>query len=186
MPIVLASASPRRQELLQNAGIDFVVRPANIDEVQLPGEDPAGFAERMARDKARAVRGSVAENVILGADTVVVVGDQVLGKPSDPEDAGRMLRLLSGRRHFVITGVCLIGPDFEDVRSERTAVHFTGLTDAEIRDYVASGEPMDKAGAYAIQGRASRWISKIEGDYSNVVGLPVDLVLRMLHEHGVL
>jgi septum formation protein len=184
MPIVLASASPRRQELLKNAGIHFVVRPANIEEIQHAGEAPVAFAERMARDKARAVRASVPDCVILGADTVVVAGDQVLGKPSDAEDAVRMLRLLSARQHFVITGVCLIRADFEDVRSEKTAVHFTPLTDAEIRDYVATGEPLDKAGAYAIQGRASRWISKIEGDYFNVVGLPVDLVWRMLREHG--
>ena len=147
------------------------------------------FAESMARDKARAVRASAPERLILGADTVVVVGDEVLGKPSDAEDAARMLRSLSNRQHFVITGVCLIGAgfqgtDFEDVRSEKTAVYFTQLTEAEIRDYVSTGEPMDKAGAYAIQGRASRWISKIEGDYFNVVGLPIDLVWRMLREHG--
>jgi septum formation protein len=185
MPLVLASASPRRQELLRNAGISFSVHPANIDEIQHAGEDAAIFAERMARDKARAVRALFPDSLVLGADTIVVAGDQILGKPSDAEDAARMLGLLSDRQHFVITGVCLIGTDFEDVRSEKTAVHFTALTDAEIRSYVATGEPMDKAGAYAIQGHASRWISKIEGDYFNVVGLPVDLVLRMLQEHGV-
>jgi septum formation protein len=184
MPIVLASASPRRQELLKDAGIDFVTLPANIAEVQRAGEGAAYFAERMARDKARAIRASDPESVVLGADTIVVARDQVLGKPTDPADAVRMLRLLSGRQHFVITGVCLIGADFEDVRSERTAVHFTAVTDAEIRDYVATGEPMDKAGAYAIQGIASRWIPRIEGDYSNVVGLPVALVYRMLKEAG--
>src|SRR5579863_3079819 len=190
MPIVLASASPRRQELLKNAGINFVVRAANIDEVQKLGEGAAYFAERMARDKARAIRASSPRSMVLGADTIVVARDQVLGKPTDAADAVRMLRLLSNRQHFVITGVCLIGTDpqgldFEDVRSEKTAVHFAALTDAEIRDYIATGEPMDKAGAYAIQGHASRWISKLEGDYSNVVGLPVDLVRRMLQEHGV-
>jgi septum formation protein len=116
---------------------------------------------------------------------VVVAGNQVLGKPSGTEEAVRMLRLLADHQHFVITGVCLIGADFEDTRSEKTVVHFTPMTAVEIRDYVATGEPMDKAGAYAIQGRASRWISKIEGDYCNVVGLPVDLVGRMLREHGV-
>jgi septum formation protein len=190
MPIVLASASPRRQQLLNDAGIEFVVRPANIEEVQQDGEFALSFAERMARDKARAIRASSPESVVLGADTIVVARDQVLGKPTDAADAVRMLRLLSNRQHFVITGVCLIGTDFqgtdfEDVRSEKTAVHFAALTDAEIRDYVATGEPMDKAGAYAIQGHGSRWISKIEGDYNNVVGLPVDLVLRMLQEHGL-
>jgi septum formation protein len=186
MPIVLASGSPRRQELLKDAGIEFVVRPANIEEVQRTGEGAAYFAERMAREKARAIRASAPESVVLGADTIVVARDQVLGKPTDAADAVRMLRLLSNRQHFVITSVCLIGADFEDVRSEKTAVDFAALTDADIRDYVATGEPMDKAGAYAIQGRASRWIEKIEGDYFNVVGLPVDLVLRMLREHGSL
>jgi septum formation protein len=190
MPIVLASSSPRRQQLLKDAGVEFVVRPANVDEIQQPGEGAAYFAERMARDKARAIRALAPESVVLGADTIVVARDQVLGKPTDAADAVRMLRLLSNRQHFVITGICLIGTDsqgtdFEDIRSEKTAVHFAALTDAEIRDYVATGEPMDKAGAYAIQGGASRWISKIAGDFSNVVGLPVDLVLQMLREHGV-
>src|SRR5271165_2703383 len=114
MPIVLASASPRRQELLQKAGISFVVRPANIDEVQRDGEGAVSFAERMARDKARAVRGLVPQSVVLGADTIVVARDQVLGKPADAADAVRMLRLLSNRQHFVITSVCLIGADFQD------------------------------------------------------------------------
>ncbi|SRR6266566_1689687 len=184
MRIVLASASPRRQELLRNAGIDFVVQPANIEEVRLAGETATRFAQRMAREKAQAVRKSHPEEWILAADTVVVVEDEVLGKPADERDASRMLRLLGGREHQVITGVCLLGADFEDVRSESTAVYFSMMTDAEIQDYIATPEPMDKAGAYAIQGIASRWISKIEGDYSNVVGLPVDLIWRMLREHG--
>jgi septum formation protein len=185
MRIVLASASPRRQELLRNAGIEFVVSPANIPEVRHHGEAPQIFAERMAREKARAVWDSDEHQNVLGADTVVVVDDLVLGKPEDQQDATRMLRLLSGRKHHVITGVCLVRSGFEDVRSETTAVHFLALTDADIREYIASGEPMDKAGAYAIQGMASRWISRIEGDYSNVVGLPVELVLQMLRDHRV-
>jgi septum formation protein len=185
MPITLASASPRRQELLKNAGIEFVVKPANIPEVRRQGEAPQTFAERMAKEKARAVWHGNKDKHVLGADTIVVVDDLVLGKPEDEQDAARMLRLLSGRTHQVITGVCLIGSNFEDVRSETTAVHFAGLTNADIRDYIASGEPMDKAGAYAIQGAASRWISKIEGDYSNVVGLPVALVLQMFRDHRV-
>jgi septum formation protein len=192
MPIVLASASPRRQELLKNAGIEFVVQPANIPEVRDENEPALSFAERMAVEKARFVwkkikneRGGVPQYV-LGADTIVVVDDLVHGKPEDPEDAARMLRELSGRKHHVITGVCLIGNDFEDLRSETTAVHFAALSDTDIHDYIASGEPMDKAGAYAIQGAASRWISKIEGDYSNVVGLPTALVLQMLREHRVI
>jgi len=193
MTIVLASASPRRQELLTNAGIEFVVRPANIPEVPLPDESPKAFAERMAQEKARAIRDNVEtayprnQNslAILGADTVVVIGNEVLGKPANSDDAARMLRLLSGHEHSVITGVCLSGENFEDVRSEITIVHFGELSESDIKSYIKTGEPMDKAGAYAIQGMASRWISKIEGDYNNVVGLPVDLVLQMLREHGV-
>jgi nucleoside triphosphate pyrophosphatase len=185
-PIVLASASPRRQELLKNAGIDFVVRASDIPEVPLAGENPQAFAERMAIEKARAARAATPEGIILAADTVVAVDTEILGKPENAGDAQRMLRLLSGRTHEVITAVCLLGKNFEDARSETTGVHFTAMSDAEISEYVASGEPMDKAGAYAIQGRASRWISKIEGDYYNVVGLPVDLVWRMLREHAVL
>jgi septum formation protein len=183
MPIVLASASPRRQQLLTNAGIEFVAKPANIPEVRQRNEAPQAFAERMAREKARAVWAGTRDEYVLGADTTVVLDDLVLGKPEDEEDAARMLRLLSGRKHDVTTGVCLIGNNFEDVRSETTAVYFSALSDAGIRDYIATGEPMDKAGAYAIQGMASRWISRIEGDYSNVVGLPVALVLQMLREH---
>ena len=193
MPIVLASASPRRQELLKNAGISFVVKPANIPEVRQPRESAKSFAERMAQEKARAIFAGGNDEYVLGADTVVKVGgtgvspvddELVLGKPEDRDDAARMLRLLSGRKHQVITGVCLIGPAFEDVRSETTAVFFAALSDADIYEYIATGEPMDKAGAYAIQGGASRWISKIEGDYSNVVGLPVALVLKMLRKRG--
>jgi septum formation protein len=197
MTLVLASASPRRQELLRNAGIEFVVQPANIPEIPMLSESPKEFAERMAREKARAIWNGAGSAhplqrpqkggaiTVLGADTVVAVEDQVLGKPRDSEDAVRMLRLISGRKHFVITGVCLLADGFEDVRSETTPVYFSELSEPEIRNYVDSGEPMDKAGAYAIQGLASQWISKIEGDYNNVVGLPVDLVLRMLREHGV-
>ena len=184
MPIVLASASPRRQELLKNAGIEFIVHPANVAEERRAGEPPRTFVERTAQEKAVAVRPLFPEWTVLGADTAVVVDDEVLGKPRDREDAARMLRMLRGRKHLVITGVCLLGNNFEDVRSETTEVHFSALNDAEIRDYIATGEPMDKAGAYAIQGVASRWISRIEGDYSNVVGLPVDLVWRMLGDHA--
>ena len=187
--LVLASASPRRQELLRNAGIDFISHPVSIPEVPLPGEPPQALAERLAREKALAVGEPALGNFVLGADTVVVVDGQILGKPRDRDDASRMLRLLAGRSHRVITGVCLKSPLSErsegpaDVRSETTLVTMDGLTDAEILAYVATGEPMDKAGAYAIQGMASRWIPGIEGDYFNVVGLPVSLVWRMLQEH---
>ncbi|MBZ5628272.1 MAG: Maf family protein [Acidobacteriia bacterium] len=183
--LVLASASPRRQELLRNAGIAFSVRPADVPEVSLPGEPPLDYAQRLARDKARAVRRQVAgSDLVLGADTIVVVDEHILEKPADTADAARMLRMLSGRTHQVTTGVCLIGDGFEDVRAEITEVTFDRLTEEEIAFYVAHGEPMDKAGAYAIQGIASRWICRLDGCYFNVVGLPVPLVYRMLREHG--
>ncbi len=195
--LVLASASPRRQELLRNAGIPFVVQPTDIPEAPQAGEFPQACAERLAREKALAVFHDRPHDIILGADTIVIVDSQILGKPRDPADAVRMLRLLSGRSHQVITGVCLVGPPselrtgnrelttaFEDTRSETTLVTMDAFGDDEIQAYVATSEPMDKAGAYAIQGMASRWISRIEGDYFNVVGLPVSLVYRMLREHG--
>jgi septum formation protein len=193
--LVLASASPRRQELLRNAGIPFTVYPADIPEQPKPGESPRECAERLAREKALAVSRRHPADLVLGADTIVVVDGEILGKPHDERDAGRMLRLLSGRTHQVTTGVCLVGPlrtgnqkletGFEDTRSETTLVTMTTLTDEDIRCYVATGEPMDKAGAYAIQGMASRWIPHIDGDYFNVVGLPMALVCRMLQEHGL-
>jgi septum formation protein len=182
--IVLASSSPRRQELLRNAGISFVVQAADILETPRTGEEPRALAERLALEKANAVFLQRPSDFVLGADTIVVVEAQILGKPRDEADAARMLRLLSGRSHRVITGVCLMGPGFVDVRSESTVVSVSKLSEQDISSYVATGEPMDKAGAYAIQGIASRWISRLEGDYFNVVGLPVGLVYGMLKEHG--
>jgi nucleoside triphosphate pyrophosphatase len=196
--LVLASASPRRQELLRNAGIPFVVQPTDIPEIAREGESAKACAERLAREKALAVFRGRPEDLILGADTIVVVDGEMLGKPCDAEDAARMLRMLSGRTHQVTTGVCLVGSTalitensqlttgFEDVRSETTLVTVHPLTDNDILFYVSTGEPMDKAGAYGIQGMASRWISRIEGDYFNVVGLPVALVCGMLRERGIL
>jgi len=187
MALILASASPRRQELLRNAGIEFKVHPANVPENIFPGESPEAYARRLAVAKARKVCETHSADQVLGADTIVVVDDSILEKPSDLQDAARMLRLLSGREHRVITGVCLITPDAkpgqparEDIRHETTHVTMKSLTEEDIRTYVAHGEPMDKAGAYAIQGLASRWIPKIEGCYFNVVGLPVPLVSAML------
>jgi septum formation protein len=139
----------------------------------------------MARQKARAVLPTVGAGVVLGADTVVWIDHELLGKPENAEDAVRMLRRLSARKHQVTTGVCLVGEGFEDVRSATTVVRFLPLSEEEIRDYVRSGEPMDKAGAYAIQGGASRWVRAVEGDYTNVVGLPVQLVRRMLLDNGI-
>jgi septum formation protein len=183
--IVLASASPRRQELLHNAGIAFKVHPAHIDESARPGESAKDCAERLAREKASAVAKLHRSDVVLGADTLVVIDDQVLGKPSDSADAARMLRMLSGKKHEVITGICIVARGQCSVASETTTVHMSEVSEKEITDYIATGEPMDKAGAYAIQGIASRWIPRIEGDYSNVVGLPVALVYRMLKEKGL-
>ena len=180
--LVLASASPRRQELLRAAGIAFEVQPAHIPEDPLPGEAAKTCAERLARDKALFVARQCPQDVVLGADTVVVIDNQILGKPTNPADAARMLRMLSGREHQVITGICLVVSGECAVGSETTSVTMSAFSEKEIADYVATGEPMDKAGAYAIQGIASRWIPRIEGDYSNVVGLPVAMVWRMLHE----
>jgi|SRR5271156_233456 septum formation protein len=185
--LVLASASPRRQELLRSAGIPFEVQPAHIDEDPQPNEAAKDCAERLAREKALTVARQRPNNndIVLGADTVVVVDGQLLGKPADSADAARMLRLLSGRRHQVITGVCLVFKGEPKVSSETTVVTMNELANQDILDYVASGEPMDKAGAYAIQGLASRWIPRIEGDYGNVVGLPVALVWRLLRQAAV-
>ena len=184
--LVLASRSPRRRELLRNAGITFEVQPAHIPESPLPGEAARDCAERLAREKALAVARRRPHDIVLGADTVVVVDGQLLGKPSDAADAARMLRLLSGREHQVVTGVCLVVKGHSSVASETTLVTVSEVTDKEIANYVAGGEPMDKAGAYAIQGIASRWIPRIEGDYNNVVGLPVALVCGMLRQAGVM
>ncbi len=180
--LVLASASPRRQELLRSAGIAFEAQPAHITEDPLPGESAKECAERLAREKALAIARQRPQDIVLGADTVVVVAGQLLGKPSDAADAARMLRMISGREHQVITGVCIVVCGHCEVASETTSVTMSKIPEKEIADYVAGGEPMDKAGAYAIQGVASRWIPRIEGDYSNVVGLPVALVWRMLRE----
>ena len=195
--LVLASASPRRRELLMQAGFSFQVHPAHIPEEPKPGEDPIAYVVRLAREKAAAVFAQVAKaaaseeqvsappHVVLGADTTVVVDHQILGKPEDTADAARMLRLLSGRTHRVITGVAVITAARTEVAAEVTAVKFLTLSDEEIAAYLATGEPMDKAGAYAIQGRAARWIPRIEGDYFNVVGLPLALVSTMLGSCGI-
>jgi septum formation protein len=181
--LILASASPRRRELLAQAGFVFDVIAADIPELSKPGEDPIRFVTRLAREKAEAVadRHSLPPGaLILGADTIVLVDGEVLGKPKDAADAARMLRLLSGRTHQVITGVCLLRGRERQRAAEVTFVRFNTLSDAEIDDYIATGEPMDKAGAYAIQGRAGRWIPRIHGCYFNVVGLPLALVTSMI------
>ena len=221
--LVLASASPRRRELLAQAGFVFDVIPAHIPEEPRPGEDPIAYVTRLAREKAQAVydgqgrerqgpgtrdqgpelqgqrdrgtgdggtgdggtgaasiHGVGHELVVLGADTTVTLDGHILEKPRDADDAARMLRMLSGRTHRVITGVAVVDAKGSEVAAEVTAVRFLTLSDAEIAEYVATGEPMDKAGAYGIQGRAAKWIPRIEGCYFNVVGLPLALVTSML------
>lgn len=187
--LVLASASPRRRELLTQAGYTFRVHPAHIPEDPLPGEEPIAYVTRLAREKAQAVfdqlAGTDSSLAVLGADTTVTLDDQILGKPESNDDAARMLRLLSGRTHRVITGVALVTAKSVEAAAEVTSVWFRDVSDAEIAAYVATGEPMDKAGAYAIQGRAARWIPRVEGCYFNVVGLPIALVTRLLEERNV-
>jgi len=199
--LILASASPRRRELLAHVGFVFDVIPAHIPEEPRPGEDPVAYVTRLAREKAEAVYDSQgvgnreqgtgtcgaadrahapAGVVVLGADTTVTLDGHILEKPRDAEDAARMLRMLSGRTHRVITGVAVVDAHGGEVAAEVTAVQFATMTDAEIAEYVATGEPMDKAGAYGIQGRAAKWIPRIEGCYFNVVGLPIALVTSML------
>ena len=210
--LVLASASPRRRELLAQAGFSFEVHPAHIPEDPHPNEDPTAYVIRLAREKAQTVyrklalkghdfsraecdarkaralatEGRFSETLaVLGADTTVTLDNHILGKPEDPADAARMLRLLSGRTHRVITGVALVTTARTEVASESTAVRFLTLSEEEIAAYIATGEPMDKAGAYAIQGRAARWIPRIEGCYFNVVGLPLALVSALIETRRV-
>jgi septum formation protein len=177
--LILASRSPRRQEILWSAGIEHVVRPAEVDESLRAGEDAATYVRRLARSKAEAVDSGL-KNFVLGADTVVVVDGLILGKPADRADACRMLTLLAGREHEVVTGICLRSGAVLVEDAETTRVRFVPLAPREIEDYVASGEPMDKAGAYAIQGLASKFVERVEGCYFNVVGLPVARVYAHL------
>jgi septum formation protein len=177
--LVLASQSPRRAEILRLAGIPFTVRVAGVDESTIPGESAADYVQRLAVEKAMAVECGPDETV-LGADTTVVVDGEILAKPEDAADARRMVGLLAGRRHDVLTGIALRRGDQVTRDCALTEVWFSPMTDAEIDAYVASGEPMDKAGAYAIQGQVAKHIEKIEGCYFNVMGLPVSLVYRHL------
>lgn len=169
--------------MLRAAGIPFEVHPAEVDESTRDGEPPDVYVQRVAGWKATAIARLHPHRLVLAADTSVVVDGQVLGKPADESDAARMLRLLSGRAHAVVTAVALASGGSLDVRLDRTTVEFAALDESEIAWYVSSGEPMDKAGAYGIQGLASRFVTRIEGSYSNVVGLPVALVYAMLRSH---
>jgi len=178
--LVLASQSPRRAELLKNAGFEFTVRASSIDETVRPGEDPEQHVERLAWEKADSVV-SDPDEIVLAADTIVLIDGEILGKPRDQADAERMLTLLSGRKHEVLTAICLRWGAQVAKETVATNVWFITLSHSQIHDYVATGEPMDKAGAYAIQGIASRYIERIDGSYSNVVGLPIAAVHRLLN-----
>jgi septum formation protein len=179
--LILASQSPRRREILEHAGIPFEVRSTGVPEEIREGETPVDYVLRLARAKAAAVDG----DLVLGADTVVVLDKHILEKPLDAPDALRMLRILSGREHSVVTGICLRSGDAYMTDAVETRVRFVSMSEDEMEAYVASGEPMDKAGGYAIQGLASKYIDRIEGDYFNVVGLPIHRVYAMLKSYGV-
>jgi septum formation protein len=179
-PLILASSSPRRHQLLTMLGIPHRVEPANVQEIRLPRETPAAYVRRLARDKSRAIPGAW----VLGADTTVALGDEILEKPVDREDAVRMLMRLAGRRHEVLTAVCLRADGVEHEASDSTSVFFRPATEAMVRSYVATGEPLDKAGAYGIQGYGAALVDRIEGDFFGVMGLPVRLVLDLLQKAG--
>jgi septum formation protein len=181
---ILASASPRRRELLKLLIREFEAVSSDVDESVQRGESPATLVQRLAREKALAVQKSNPDATILGADTIVVCDREMLGKPTTAEEARRMLRRLSGRIHQVLTGVCLLDPKNLRVDVASTNVQVSVLSDSEIDCYVKSGEPLDKAGAYGIQGMGARFIERIDGCYFNVVGLPVSLIYRMLKEMG--
>jgi septum formation protein len=185
--IILASNSPRRRELLDAIGIDFEVMPADVDESMETGETVGDHAMRLASQKAWAISAREPGAVVVGADTIVVVDGAVLGKPEDETDAARMLGLLSGGRHEVLTGIAVITPGSQEAYAQvvRTAVEMRALDSREIEAYVATGEPMDKAGAYAIQGMASAFVMRVEGSYSNVVGLPTAELISLLMTLGV-
>jgi len=180
VPFILASRSSRRAELLTRAGYTFSVVPADIDERIRDGEAPEPYVRRLALEKAARVAGTHPELVVLGADTVVVIEGRVLGKPADDEETVAVLRRLSGRTHEVLTGVALLASHEEQSDIASTRVTFRELTAGDIAWYVGTGEPRGKAGAYAIQGIASRFVTRIDGSYTNVVGLPIALVDRLL------
>lgn len=187
MNLILASASPRRRELLLQAGLSFTVEPANINEEPLLEEAAAAYVQRLAVEKAQAVctlRQTTDSEpfIVLAADTCVISEGKIFGKPNSPADAQRMLTALSGRTHAVMTGVAAVTPSHTVSDVEITQVTFDLISEEEIIRYIASGEPLDKAGAYAIQGYAARWIPRIEGDYFNVVGLPIARIVRLLAE----
>lgn len=183
--IILASGSPRRKELMDRAGLDFIIRTADVDETIPEGTPPHEAVMALALKKAEAVARDHQDKLVIGADTVVSIDGRILGKPSDKEDAHRMLSLLSGRVHRVFTGIALIKNGRVKSFFEETSVHFYELSDDEIRAYIATGEPMDKAGAYGIQGRGCTLVQRIEGDFFNVVGFPIAKVYREMRDFDV-
>jgi len=187
-PLVLASASPRRREMLRRLGIDIAVAPVEVDETPRTGEKPAAFAQRMAIAKASAAAEKMPGSWVLGADTVVAVGGKILGKPRDPADALATLRQLAGTTHVVVTGVCFCCPDRgrQDAWEEVTAVTFMDTPEDVLAAYIATGEPLDKAGAYGIQGIGSFLVRGIRGSCTNVIGLPMDSVVRYLLRNAVI
>jgi septum formation protein len=185
MRLILASASPRRMDLLREAGYDFDVEPADVDESALAGEAPRAYVVRVASLKARTVAAGHPDDIVLAADTTVVIGGELLAKPADDDDARRMLGRLAGRTHEVLTGVAVVAAGRERSTVVATKVRFRPMTAAEIDWYVASGEPRDKAGAYGVQGLASRFVESVDGSYSNVVGLPAGAVKALLEAAGL-
>lgn len=194
MKLILASASPRRAEILKNAGFDFEVIPAHVDESRAPREDASSYVQRLAEAKARAVANQLSSNrtqagcVIVAGDTIVVIDGDILGKPNSSEEARAMLRRLSGRWHEVFTGLAVLPANREEARvaMEKTRVEFARISDNEVEEYIRTGEPFDKAGAYAIQGRAGKFILRVEGCYFNVMGLPLARLYAILREHKLL
>ena len=180
--LVLASGSPRRAEILTSVGWEFEKDVPHIDETELPGESPEDYVRRLAREKAELVAARNPGRIVLGADTTVVINGEIIGKPVDDDDARRMIKLLSGNWHEVLTGVAIATDTRTSVDIQRTRVKFAKMSDEEISFLVQKGDPLDKAGAYAVQAQAALFIEGIEGDYWNVVGLPISLVYRMIAE----
>jgi septum formation protein len=178
--LILASSSPRRRELLTQAGLVFDVEPAHIDESRLPDEPAKTYVQRLALEKAQTIHARHPRATVLGADTTVVLDEEILNKPTDVADAERMLRALSGRTHQVYTGIAVVSATAQRLHIESTDVTFSEISEEDLARYLASGDPLDKAGAYGIQGFAARWIPRIEGDYFNVVGLPIAATMRLL------
>jgi len=180
IPLILASASPRRRELLAQAGYTFEVAPAHIDETRRANEDPTAYVARLALEKARAIHTQHPDAIVLGADTTVVLNGEVLNKPADLAEAEKMLRALSGQTHQVHTGIAVVTNKTQRTHVETTNVIFRAITEVELATYLATGDSLDKAGAYGIQGYAARWIPRIEGDYFNVMGLPIAATDKLL------